>query len=92
MPHSTDNAGSSPAAPRYAPDEQQPEANIDERNALTEREDGTIRAGKLPQDFPGGAPPDAVPLIALTADEAQPINEMAEYRSLSEREDGTNRG
>jgi len=78
--------------PRFAADEEQPESSSNERNALAEREDGTIRAGKLPQDFPGGAPADAIPLIKLTADEQQPIDAVAEYQALSEREDGTNVG
>jgi hypothetical protein len=78
--------------PRFAADEEQPQSSSDERDALAEREDGTIRAGKLPQDFPGGALPDAIPLIKLTADEQQPIDAVAEYQALSEREDGTNVG
>jgi hypothetical protein len=77
---------------RIAPDEVQPESSDNERNALTEREDGTIRAGRLPQEFPGGAPPDALAVIRLTADEHQGIDEAAESRALSEREDGTNIG
>lgn len=78
--------------PRFAADEEQPESSSNERSALTEREDGTIRAGKLPRDYPGGAPPDAVPIIKLTADEQQPIDAVAEYQAQSEREDGTNVG
>jgi len=78
--------------PRFAEDEEQPESSSNEREALAEREDGTIRAGQLPQDRPGGAPADAVPLIKLTADEQQPIDAVAEYQALSEREDGTNVG
>jgi hypothetical protein len=90
------NAASAPGKstdePRFAPDEEQPESSSNERDTLAEREDGTIRAGKLPQDLPGGAPPDAIPLIKLTADEQQPIDAVAEYQALSEREDGTNVG
>jgi len=74
--------------PRFAADEEQPESSSNERKALAEREDGTIRAGQLPQDLPR----DAIPLIKLTADEQQPIDAVAEYRALSEREDGTNVG
>ena len=78
--------------PRFAADEEQPESSSNERNALAEREDGTIRAGRLPRDLPGGAQADAIPLIKLTADEQQPIDAVAEYQALSEREDGTNIG
>jgi hypothetical protein len=78
--------------PRFAADEDQPEASSNERAALAEREDGTVRAGKLPQDYPDGAPADAVPLIQLTADEHQDIDPVAESRAQSEREDGTNIG
>ena len=78
--------------PRFAADEEQPESSSNERHALTEREDGTIRAGQLPRDLPGGGPADAIPLIRLTADERQPIDAVAEYQALSEREDGTNVG
>ena len=78
--------------PRFAADEEQPASSSNERAALAEREDGTIRAGKLPQEFTGGAPADAVPLIRLTGDEQQPIDPVAEYQALSEREDGTNIG
>ena len=85
-------SGKSTDEPRFAADEEQPESSSNERNALTEREDGTIRAGKLPRDLPGGAPADAIPLIKLTADEQQPIDAVAEYQALSEREDGTNVG
>jgi hypothetical protein len=48
-----------------------------EREVLAKRENGTIRAGKLPQDFP---------------DEQQPIDAVSEYQAQSEREDGTNVG
>jgi hypothetical protein len=82
----------STAEPRFAADEVQPESSINERDALTEREDGTIRAGKLPQEYSGGAPANAIPIIKLTEDEHQPIDTNAEYRALSEREDGTNIG
>lgn len=92
MSNSKNASGVSPTEARYAADEQQPESAINERAALAEREDGTIRAGKLPQDFPGGVPADAVPIIQLTADEQQPIDPIAEYHALSEREDGTNIG
>jgi hypothetical protein len=85
-------SGKSTNEPRFAADEEQPASSSNERNALAEREDGTIRAGKLPQDFPGGAPADAVPLIKLTADEQQPADAVAEYQAQSEREDGTNVG
>jgi hypothetical protein len=85
-------SGKSSEAPRYAADEEQPESSSNERAALAEREDGTIRAGKYPQDYPGGAPADAVPLIRLTEDEQQDIDPVAEYQALSEREDGTNIG
>jgi hypothetical protein len=85
-------SGKSTDEPRFAAGEEQPESSSNERDALAEREDGTIRAGKLPQDLPGGAPPDAIPLIKLTADEQQPIDAVAEYQALSEREDGTNVG
>jgi len=78
--------------PRFAADEEQPESFSNERDALAEREDGTIRAGKLPQDFSGGAPADAIPLIKLTGDDRQAIDAVAEYQALSEREDGTNVG
>jgi hypothetical protein len=88
----TGASGKSTDEPRFAADEEQPESSSNERDALAEREDGTIRAGKLPQDFPGGAPADAIPLIKLTADEQQPIDAAAEYQALSEREDGTNVG
>jgi len=87
-----DRLSESSDEPRFAEDEEQPESSNDERAALTEREDGTIRAGKLPQDFPGGAPPDAIAIIKLTEDEHQPIDPVAEYQALSEREDGTNVG
>ena len=92
MSNSTNVPAGSPTEPRYAAGELQPESAINERAALAEREDGTIRAGKLPKDFPGGAPADAVPIIQLTADEQQPIDPIAEYHALSEREDGTNIG
>ena len=95
MNNSTNAAGAygeSTDVPRFAADEEQPESSSNERDALAEREDGTIRAGKLPQDFPDGAPADAIPLIKLTADEQQPIDGVAEYQALSEREDGTNVG
>jgi hypothetical protein len=85
-------SGGSPTEQRYAADEQQPESATNERAALAEREDGTIRAGTLPKDYPGRAPADAVPIIQLTVDERQPIDAVAEYRALSEREDGTNIG
>lgn len=88
----TSTSGGSPTEPRYTAGEQQPESAINERAALAEREDGTIRAGRLPKDFPGSAPADDVPLIQLTADEQQPIDPIAEYHALSEREDGTNIG
>ena len=78
--------------PRLAADEEQPESSSNERAALAEREDGTISAGKLPQEFPGGAPPDAILLIKLTENEQQPRDAVAEYQALSEREDGTNIG
>ena len=84
--------GKSTDEPRFAADEEQPESSSNEREALAEREDGTIRAGRLPQDFPGGAPADAIPLIKLTADEQQSVDPVAEYNALSEREDGTNVG
>ena len=90
--NATSASGNSTDGPRFAADEEQPESFSNELNALTEREDGTIRAGKLPQEFPGGAPADAIPLIKLTADERQPIDAVAEYQALSEREDGTNIG
>jgi hypothetical protein len=90
--NTTGVSGESSDAPRFAADEEQPESSNNERNALAEREDGTIRAGKLPQDYPGGAPPDAIAIIKLTVDEHQPIDPAAEYRALSEREDGTNVG
>ena len=95
MSNSTQATGASgnvPGEPRYAPDEDQPQAFSNELNALTEREDGTIRAGKTPQDFPGGAPPNAVAIIKLTADEHQSVDAISESRALSEREDGTNIG
>lgn len=85
-------SGESSDAPLYAADEEQPESSNNERHALAEREDGTIRAGKLPQDYPGGAPAHAVGIIKLTEDEHQPIDAAAEYHALSEREDGTNVG
>jgi hypothetical protein len=65
---------------------------VDMRDALAEREDGTIRAGKVPQDLTAGAPADAIPLIELTADEQQPADAVAEYQALLEREEGTNVG
>jgi hypothetical protein len=92
MSNPTNASGESQSEQRYAPDEQQPESVVNERAVLTEREDGTIRAGTLPKDFPGGAPADAVPIIRLTADEQQPVDAVAEYQALSEREDGTNIG
>jgi len=92
MSNLTNTSVGSTAEQRYAPDEQQPESATDERAALTEREDGTIRAGTLPTDFPGGAPADAIPIIHLTSDEQQPIDAAAENRAQSEREDGTNIG
>jgi hypothetical protein len=92
MGNPTNASGGSTTEPRYAADEQQPESATNERAALAEREDSTIRAGTLPKDFPGGAPADAVPIIQLTVDELQPIDAVAEYRALSEREDGTNIG
>ena len=85
-------SGNSREEPRYAADEEQPESSRNEREALAEREDGTIREGRLPQDFPGGAPADAIPLIKVSAYERQPIDAVAEYQALSEREDGTNIG
>ena len=78
--------------PRFAGDESQPESSSNEREALTEREDGTIRAGKLLRELSSDASADAVPIIRLTADEQQPIDPVAEYQALSEREDGTNIG
>jgi hypothetical protein len=92
MSHSTDASPESVIEQRYATDEQQPEASTNERAALAEREDGTIRAGTLPNEFPGSAPADASAIIRLTADEQQPIDAVAEYQALSEREDGTNIG
>jgi len=92
MSNSTNASGESPTEQRYPTDEQQPESSTNERAALAEREDGTIRAGSLPKEFPGGAPADAIAIIQLTADEKQPIDAVAEYRALSEREDGTNIG
>jgi hypothetical protein len=91
-PTNAANASGTRDEPRFAADEEQPESSSNERDALAEREDGTIRAGKLPQDFPGGAPADAIPLIKLTADEQQPIDAVAEYQAAAEREDGTNVG
>jgi hypothetical protein len=85
-------SGKSTDEPRFAIDEAQPESSSNERDALAEREDGTIRAGTLPQDLHGGTTPEAFPLIKLTADEQQPIDAVAEYQALSEREDGTNVG
>jgi hypothetical protein len=82
----------SPAQPRYAADEPQPESAIQERDALTEREDGTIRGDLLAKDLPGGTSADSVPVIKLTTDEQQPVDAVAEYGALSEREDGTNIG
>jgi hypothetical protein len=77
---------------RQIPGRQQPESSNNERAALAEREDGTIRAGALPSEIPGGASADAVPIIQLTEDEHQPVDAVAESRALSEREDGTNIG
>jgi hypothetical protein len=91
MSSSTPVSCKSPTEQRYATDEQQPESSTNERAALAEREDGTIRAGTLPNEFPPGAD-DAVPILQLTADEQQPIDAVAEYQALSEREDGTNIG
>jgi hypothetical protein len=86
------SSGGSLAQPRYAADEPQPESAIRERDALAEREDGTIRGGPLPLNLPGGTSGDTFPIINLTADEQQPIDAIAEYKALSEREDGTNIG
>lgn len=81
-----------PSEPRYAADELQPQSAISERDALAEREDGTISGGTAQGDFGRAARSDAVPIIKLTPDEQQPIDAVAEYRALSEREDGTNIG
>jgi hypothetical protein len=43
-----------------AADEEQPESSSNERAALAEREDGTILDGKLPQNYPSGAPAHAI--------------------------------
>lgn len=92
MGNSANASNDPPARQRYAADEQQPESSNIERAALAEREDGTIRAGALPSEIPGGAPADAVPIIQLTEYEHQPVDAVAESRALSEREDGTNIG
>jgi hypothetical protein len=92
MSKSIHGSNETSAEQRYAPDEQQPESSTNERAALAEREDGTVRAGRLPNTFPGGAAQDAVPIIQLTADEHQDIDPAAEHQALSEREDGTNIG
>jgi hypothetical protein len=74
---------------RYAADEPQPESAMLERDALTEREDGTVRGRRGDTGVSAG---DTVPIIILTADERQPVDAVAEYNALSEREDGTNIG
>jgi hypothetical protein len=87
------NASNEPSAiQRYPADEQQPESSNNERAALAEREDGTIRAGDLPNELSGEASGEAVPIIQLTVDEQQPVDAVAESRALAEREDGTNVG
>jgi hypothetical protein len=85
-------ADESSAEPRYPTDELQPQSAITERDALAEREDGTIRGGSSAEDSPGADPVGAVPIIKLTTDEQQSIDAVAEYQALSEREDGTNIG
>ncbi|HTK35565.1 MAG TPA: hypothetical protein VL358_09805 [Caulobacteraceae bacterium] len=82
-----------PLGPAFAADEAQPSSAISERDALSEREDGTNRGGPEPVRKPTGpAQDDAFPTIVLTADEQQPISALDEHNALSEREDGTNRG
>ena len=78
--------------PRYLTDELQPQSAINERGALAEREDGTIRGSTDTKPFHNDASGDTAPIIRLTPDEQQPIDAIAEYRALSEREDGTNIG
>ena len=88
----TGESGESPSEPRYSADELQPQSAMNERDALAEREDGTIRGSPDPEQFPNAASADAVPIIRLTPDEQQPIDAIAEYHAQSEREDGTNIG
>jgi hypothetical protein len=75
--------------PAYAPDEPQSETAMAERNALSEREDGTNRRGP---EGPSIDTDSGVPTLTLPADQQQDVDPDAEARALSEREDGTNRG
>jgi hypothetical protein len=69
-PTKTPGAGEElPSEPRYAAAEPQPQSAISERDALAEREDGTIRGGTAQSDFSGPGMADAVPIIKLTPDE-----------------------
>jgi hypothetical protein len=53
-PTKTPGAGEElPSEPRYAAAEPQPQSAISERDALAEREDGTIRGGTAQSDFSG---------------------------------------
>jgi hypothetical protein len=73
--------------PRPGLDDVDPQEAVAESQALSEREDGTIKGGNGSAD--AGRASAAGGAATL---EQQPISPEAERNALSEREDGTNRG